>query len=280
MNDPLNVVTRHGLPANLEGMLRNPAFLVGGGPSVNDVDIGRLRERGIYSLAVNQMAAWAPVSAWCYSDDHIKFHHGLYLDQSITSFVPRPKFRKKIAVKLEDGFHYTGVRVKDCPYTYGYDRQTKLIPEQFLSTEWAHWGPHTNEDGEKVGCICTMLIGLRLLHYLGVRRIYLIGVDYEGRDGLLYGFPSDKRTRTRRYPHEQKMLEMIQPTLEKGGVEIFNCSSISKDTLFYEYRDFDSAIRDCKGSVPDEPLDTTVWYDKNFLHEQAAENKPFRPKHY
>jgi hypothetical protein len=127
--------------------------------------------------------------------------------------------------------------------------------------------------------LTTMFLGIRLLHYLGVRRIYLLGVDFKGRDGLCYGFPSDKRERNRRYWSERRMFEALMPQFEKHKVEFFNCSESSALELF-PYKSFEEAIIDCKGSVPPEPFDTTDWYNKKLAKEQREANPPVTPVHY
>jgi len=280
-DDPLEV-TRNGEPANIANLWAPcPAFLVCGGPSLNDHPLHRLRERGVVSLAVNQAAAWAPVKAWTFSDPGCKFHHSMFLDPAVMTFAPGPKLRHKISIKLDGRFRASTVRGRDCPNTYAYGRMTYFVPETFFETKYAHWGPgkHQPPDVEKVGCLCTMLIGIRLLHFLGVKRMYLLGVDFKGRDGMCYGFPERKRERNRRYKWEREMLELLVPVFERRGVELYNCNEMSSCDLF-PYVPFDVALDDCKGDVGKEPLDTLDWYDKKLVWAEMEKSEPYTPKHF
>jgi hypothetical protein len=290
MPDPLLVTRADRTPTDLEGLWApNPAFLVGAGPSLDDFPLDRLRERGVMSLAINNAAAKAPVRAWCFSDPQDKFHQAMFLDPSIMTFSPIPKLRRAIKAKTEDGFRFCSLRVRDCPNTFGFSRTTKFVPETFFTDRHAHWGPGKHQppdkpkipdsEGKRWGKLVTALLGFRLLHYLGVRRIYLIGVDFKGRDGRLYGFPSRKKIRTRRFRHEGKMLEALLPEFEQRGIEVFNCNADS-DCRLFPFASFEEAVADCKGSIPEEPLDTFDWYAKKTVRAECLRHPVFTPRHY
>lgn len=281
MKDPLTVV-RNGKPANIRDLWApNPAFLIGGGPSIKDVDLNRLKERGIVSIAINQVAAAVPVKAWVFSDTQSKFHSSSYLDPAMMTFAPQPKLKRRFMLKTKDGFRHTTVPIKDTPNTWGFDRHTCFDPENFFNTTWAHWGPgkHQPEGVPKVGTLCTMLIGIRLLHYLGVRKIFLLGVDFRGRDGMCYGFPAQKKERNRRYKKETAMLELLLPVFKKYGVEIYNTNRDSHCRLF-DWAPFDQAIDYCKGSIPPCPQDTVGWYSMKQTREEAKGKDNVAPIHY
>ena len=281
--DPLLVVRPDGRPANLDGLWApRPAFLVCGGPSLNDVPLERLRDRGIVSLGVNQAAAHAPVRAWCFSDTHWKFHHGLWLDPAIMTFAPWPKLGRKrrlIAKVPGEGFRQTNIRCRDCPNTYGYHRRGRFVPEEFLTTDYCHWGAGGDQPADRPfpgGCLCTMLVGLRLLIYLGVRRIYLLGVDHRGRDGMCYGFADTKKERNRRYKWEAAQLAALIPVFAAAGVSAYNCSPTSALEVF-PHVPWEAALADCRGGVPAEPFDTVGWYAKNEIQAEIADKPTWRP---
>jgi len=275
-HDPLRVVRPGRGEVDLEGLWAGqPGFLVCGGPSLSKVDLSLLRSRGVVSVGVNNAAAWAPVKAWTFGDTQNKFHHGLFLDPGVMTFAPIPKLRKTIHVKRDGRFYATDVRVADCPNTYGYERRTMFVPHTFFTDPWAHWGSgkHQPPGEEGVGCLCTMLLGLRLLIYLGVRKVYLLGVDFCGtEDGKCYGFPNEKPIRRKikwRYPKERKMLELLMPEMEKRGIEVFNVGPCTKLDLFPRVW-YEDAIEDCCKGVGKEPLDTTDWYNRRAHREAEA----------
>lgn len=279
--DPLRV-ERDGWPVNLAGLWSPcPAFLVCGGPSLQDFDLNRLKDRGVVSLGVNNASAFAPIKAWVFSDEQVKFHHGLFLDPAVMTFAPSPKLHHRFYIKTAEGFRRSAITIGECPNTYGFERYTCFIPRSFFTTSFAHWGPgkHQWSSVPPIGTLCTMLIGLRLLHYLGVKTIFLLGVDFKGRDGLCYGFPNDKAERNRRYQWETEMLAALQRPMRRKGIQVFNCSETS-DCKLFPFRPFNEALACCKGSVPDEPFDTTVWYSKDKTKAEAETNPPLLPQNF
>lgn len=306
----------------------SPAFLVCGGPSLLKQPFEKLRERGIASLAVNQVAAKVPVTAWTFGDPADKFHHGLHLDPKTITFAPLGKLRHPINAKLPDGqFRRIGLHndngevvpycLRDCPSTFGYSRDSRFDPATFLTTDYAHWGgatkedevrqaewdarfeevwkKHTQESGghfsrhqknlfkkeyeKKVGksppnshVLCSMLLGFRLLHYLGCPRIYLMGVDLWMTDEQPYAFTQGKSARNGRYSDENEMLHQIKPVLEASGMEVYNTNPTSKCDAF-QFVKFEEALQDCRGAVPLEPFDTDKWYDKSFAEQNIKDHK-------
>jgi hypothetical protein len=253
---------KHGfLPTDLNGLWSAPGFLVCGGPSINKLPFHKLSERGIVSMAINNSAGHVPVSAWVFSDPQEKFHHGLYLDPKIMTFAPISKLNKKYRIKEGNEFKWSDDMVKDCPNTFGFSRKTELYPEKFLTTDFAQWGYGGKQPSEKpFECLCTMLLGIRLMCYLGCPRIYLLGVDFLRTEIEQYSFAQKANPSSRRYAHENAMLQSIRPYIEQMGVEIYNCNIESQCNAF-DFVTFEDAFEDCKGMVR-EPFDLSGWYEK------------------
>jgi len=250
-------------PVNMAGMWYPASgFLVCGGPSVNNLPIEKLRERGIVSFGVNNVSGHVPVDAWTFSDPQRKFHHGLHLDPKTITFSPIPKLRKHIRAKLPDNsYRILDKRVFECPSVFGYERKTEFHPESFFSTSYGHWGFGGNHPNREFTCLCTMLLGIRLMHYLGCVNVYMIGVDFWMTNEAQYSFGQVKNVRNGRYSKENEMLKMLKPTFDKHNFNLFQCNKDSKcDSV--PYVPFDEAFSDCKGSVPNEPFDLSDWYNK------------------
>ena len=258
-------------PVDLCGLWAPSAgFLVCGGPSLNKIPFERLRERGIVSLAVNNVAGHAPVTAWCFSDPQSKFHHGMFLDPKILTFAPIGKLRRKVRAKLPDGtFRGIRERVRGCPGTLGFARRTEFDASTFLTTSFAHWGRggKQEEDNKPFMCLCTMLLGIRLLHYLGCPRVYMLGVDFLMTDEAQYSFGQAAGVRNGRYAKENAMLAELKPYFDREGFQLFNCNPDSGCDVFPKVS-FETAYDDCKGAVPNEPFDLTEWYSKKIAKEQ------------
>lgn len=245
-------------------------FLVCGGPSLKRLPVHLLRRRGIVSLAINNAAGFAPVSAWTFSDPQTKFHWGQFVDPSILTFAPIPKCRKRVRVKLADGsFRKTDKVVGDCPSTLGYSRTGRFDPETFLTNEAAYWGHGGKGVDRPFTRLCTMLLGIRLLHYLGIRRVYLLGVDFFIGKEEMYAWAQDKQHGNRAWPKIDKLFESLVPVFKADGFEVFNCNPTSKFEVF-PYASFDDAYDYCRRDLPPEPYDLVDWYTKRIEKEHRT----------
>ncbi len=278
--DPLHVTDRN---RNKTDVLRNflnngAAFLVGGGPSLKQVDYTRLGERGVFSLGVNNVAGLAPVSAFVCSDPPLKFHWGIFSDPKIMKFLPIPKLRPrrgKLRKKTEDGrFVDCGKSACDCPNVWGFGRRSWIMCDDTWFTEpEAAWGNH--DDGRrKTGgakTVCTTLLGLRVLQYLGAKTIFLLGHDFfmdpRAEVDKNYAFPQHRtdgaiRNNNRQLAIVANWLELLRPTFEKFGFNVYNCNQYSHLRAF-PYVPYEEALLYCKGDVPSEPFSLDGWYEKN-----------------
>jgi hypothetical protein len=262
------------MPVNLNGLWApSAAFLVCGGPSINKMPFHKLRERGVVSLAVNNIAGHVPVTAWVFSDPQSKFHHAMFLDPKILTFSPFGKLRKQVRAKLPDNtFRGIKLRVQECPGTLGFSRRTTFDAKTFLTTPYAHWGRGGKqpEPERPFTCLCTMLLGIRLLHYLGCPRVYMLGVDFNMTEEAQYAFGQKCHARNGRYSKENTMLAELKPYFDMEGFKLFNCNPESRCDVFPKVK-FDNAFEDCKGGVPEEPFDLADWYSKNLAKEQEQQ---------
>ena len=260
-------------PVNLNGLWAPSAgFLVCGGPSINKLPFHKLRERGIVSLAVNNIAGHVPVTSFVFSDPQNKFHHGLFFDPKLLTFAPIAKLKRHVRAKFPDGsFRATKERVRGCPGTFGFSRKTVFDAKTFLTTQYAQWGRggKQTEDDKPFMCLCTMLLGIRLLHYLGCPRVYMLGVDFLRTEEAQYAFKQTAGVRNGRYDHENAMLAELKPYFESDGFRLFNCNPESKCDVFPQAK-FDDALEDCRGAVPEEPFDLADWYHKGLAKEHEA----------
>lgn len=278
--DPLFVTDRSGIPTTT---LRNylaggSAFLVCGGPSLNQLPFQRLSERGIFSLGVNNVAGYVPTSAFVCSDPPSKFHSSIFLDPKVMKFLPTPKLRGNRATLRRkvgpDTFEiYKPRTTAMCPNTWGFERRSWLMPDHtWFTSTGAAWGNH--EAGvHKTGqpkTVNTMLLGLRLLQYLGARRIFLLGVDFHmaeqaaPKDNYSFGELRDDgaiRSNNAQYAVTNNWLCQLRPVFEHFGFFAYNCNPASHLRAF-EYVPFDAALKACRGDVEVEPYDLEGWYKK------------------
>jgi hypothetical protein len=280
--DPLKVFDRNDNPADLRGLWAGASgFLVCGGPSVNAIPslAERLQERGIVSLAVNNSAGYLPVRAMTFSDPPEKFHHGIFFDPALMKFVPKPKMRRgQVRIKYPDGsFKFSGLLVRDCPNVWGYERNCEFRPEKFLTSEAATWG--NNDQGVKATggpkLLFTMFLGLRLLHYLGCKRVFLLGADFRMSPDKGYSFsqgrtPAAAMSNNNSYRVASQFFATIRPVLEDAGMEVYNANPTSALESF-DYRPFDECFTLAKGFVPQSPFDLADFYSRKGEVQETGE---------
>ena len=243
----------------------SPGFLVCGGPSLAEYNPEAFRARGILSLGVNNAAGFVPTTAHVFGDPQWKFHSGAYLDAKNLTFAPTGKLRRNIRVKFADGTFHTVDRIlADCPGVFGFSRTTTFKAETFLTTPWAHWGrggkqPKSDQPFRR---LATMLLGIRLLHYLGCPRVYLVGVDFWMSKEQPYAWGSVATSGNRLWAKISTMLGDLKPIFEDAGFHLFNCNAASKCEVF-PHVPFVAAWTDCRGAIPPEPLDLQEWYSHN-----------------
>jgi hypothetical protein len=251
------------------------AFLMGGGPSANDLPLELLARRGIWTVAVNNAAGHPRVrpQAMVCSDPPSKFTHSVWLDPGIMKFIPSPKLegrRGRIRHKLNGEFIQTKEHVAQCPNVWGFRRNSWMTPDDnFFLSDGACWGNH-DAGSKKYGqpkTVCTMLLALRILRFLGARRIFLVGVDFQMRENYGYSFDQDRdagacASNNAQFATVNKwMVEMQERgVFQRFGVEIYNTFRNSGLRAF-PWTDFRTAIVEASGIVEETP-DLKNWYVK------------------
>ncbi len=262
----------------LKGLWRGCAgMLVLGGPSLKSLPTHLLAERGVASLAVNAVAARVPVKAVTWSDPSEKIPEAVLLDPGIMKLVPKRKLaRNESRRKLPDGsFEFTGKHAKDYPNTFAFEDRGWWTPESFLTEPSASFG--NNASGvartNRPKLIFTMLSAIRLMHFLGCRRVYLLGCDFymdPAQPQANYAFEDERDVETLRgvatgnnamYAVANDMLTEARPYLEAAGFQVFNCNQWSRLRAF-DHVPFDEALDDCRNGIPPGEVDTAGWYQK------------------
>ena len=253
------------------------AFLICGGPSLLKFDLEPLRERGVMSLGVNNVAALAPVRAMCFSDPPEKFHNGIFLDGAILKFVPVSKLSKRIRIRNPDTrkLVFSTANVNHCPSVFAYRKDARWRTNDFLTADCATlgsgkdcplWQSRGSKKEEKI--IFTFFVGIRLLHYLGIRNVYLLGVDFSMDASRGYAFQQKRNEgmamgNNRYYRDASRMLKELKPIFEAADFHLFNVNPDSHLTVF-DYVPFEAAVSHCRHHMPkhDWEWNTSDWYEK------------------
>ena len=185
------------------------------------------------------------------------------------------KRRGRIRQKVGDKFLNLDLSVSDCPNIWGFERRSWMRPdESFFLEPSAAWGNHQSGVAMtgQPKTVCTMLLAIRILYYLGCRRIYLVGVDFNMKPdvGLSdnYAFGEFRKPDAVSSNNDQfRIVNQWLVTMQQGGVfekfglEIFNCNPLSGLRAF-AHVPFEMAILDTLKNFPPHPFDLTDWYTK------------------
>ena len=282
--DPVEVYTRHREPTKaLRNMLvGGTAFLVCGGPSA-DPFLSQLNSRGCFSLAVNNAGAYkVRPQAFVCSDPPMKFHQDIWLDPACMKFVPSAKLsgrRIRMRTKIGGVFQKCDRGIDLAPNVWGFKRWSWMYPDnRYFLSDGCCWG-NQDDGSRKTGeekTVCTMLLGLLLLRYLGAGRIYLVGVDFHMTPERGYSFNQGRDTGASASNNEHYrvvngwLCKMEKAgTFKQFGLEIFNCCERSGLRAF-PYVPFNEALADARGIIGvrerveegREP-DCEGWYEKS-----------------
>jgi hypothetical protein len=246
-----------------------PGFLVCGGPSLQEVPIDCLQERGVMSLGVNNAAAYARTSAAVFGDPQWKFHSSLFFDPKCLVFAPNGKLCRN--VRMQDSetkeFWFSDKKLAMCPNVYGFCRSGKFYGESFFSDWFAHWGMGGKQGEEREFTrLATMMMGIRLLQYLGCSTIYMLGVDFWMTKETPYAWGGNRTSGNRIWWKIDKMLTEVRVAAEKIGVTILNCNPQSKCESF-EFADFSDAMVHATRPFGHDPYDLSRWYERGTMKE-------------
>ena len=267
---PPMLFTRDGHNVPLGDMYRgHTAFLINAGPSLGTHDLTKLNQRGIVTCAVNNAAAVFRPHLWISVDDPGNFCDAIWYDPGIMKFVPLCHMEKNFMVRDESEQLVPSEQlVGDMPAVFGYRRNEAFQADQWLYEDTFNWGSHgdrTDEDGNR-GSRSVLLIALRLLFYLGIRRVYLLGCDFRMQQGQPnYAFEQDRSAASVRGNNNtfrvlNVRLKRLLPHFEKEDFRVFNCTPESGLTVFPHVA-FDEAVEEATALIP-KRINTAGMYDR------------------
>lgn len=234
--------TRDGHNVFLGDMFRGrPAFLLCSGPSLGTHDLSKLSARGILTCAVNNAAVVYRPQLWVSVDDPAHFADAIWRDPGVFKFVPLCHMEKFFAVREPCGrLTASTQRVGDMPAVFGYRRNEDFQPAQWLHEDTFNWGNHgqrVDSCGDK-GSRSVMYVALRMLYYLGVRRVYLLGCDFRMERGRAnYAFeqartPQSINGNNHSYQVMNERFARLLPYFQAEQFEVLNCTEASGLSVF------------------------------------------------
>lgn len=244
------------------------AFLVLSGPSLAQLDLGKLNGRGIVTMGVNNSWAMHRPNLWTCVDPPNRFLDTGWKDPGIVKFVPAALLAHRLGVQQPDGtIRDSAYKVSQMPSVLAFRRADAFDHRTFLVDDSVHWGClEGDQDAVSIqGKRSVMLVALRLLHYLGFRRVFLLGCDFTMSAERKYAFDEGRTDQAIRHNNELyralgKRFAMLRPHFAQQGYEVFNCSPGSELEAFARM-DYDEAVR-LAGSECTKPVSSAGWYQK------------------
>jgi hypothetical protein len=247
--------TRESSVLPMVGMYRGAsAFLICSGPSFKNLDKSLLKTSGVWAMTTNNASTSFRGNASVTVDDPCRFNASLWLDPSITKFVPSSHFEKPLWDNrfLDDKgqqWCLSNILVGDCPNVVGYRRNEKFVPDRFLYEDTINWGNHKKWGGGR----SVMLAALRILFLLGFRKVYLLGVDFYMSGDKKYHFdeertPSAIRGNMSTYEKMIQWFEQLQPFFLAENFIVKNCNPESRLTAF-PFIKYEDAIKEAVNVV-------------------------------
>lgn len=273
------LLNRIGLSIPLEGLYAGQAaFLICSGPSLKSHRLEMLSQPGILTLAVNNAATVIRPQLWASADDPGNFSHSIWYDPGILKFVPHSHMEKRFTVRdaggeLTPSPHLVG----DMPAVFGFKRNETFDAERWLCEDTFNWGNHSERFdayGLK-GSRSIMYIAIRLLYYLGIRKVFLLGCDFRMDYGKAnYAFNQDRsRSSVRGNNQSYRILNIrlgnLLPYFERAGFQIFNCTPESGLTVF-PHTPFEEAVEVARNFIP-KVINTTGMYDRKARPATASQ---------
>ena len=226
-----------GRPAGfLENTQSGGVFLMCGGPSLKEVDFDLFNQRGIVTAAVNNAATLFRPNIWVSVDKPGHFHEHIWGDSGIMKFTRWCVRDGVVRTRAANRLTTAGRMARECPNTWFFEHQSTMDYKKFLSMNPMTWGTNNKTEtavdskGRKQpGKRSCMLPAIRLLYWLGFRRIYLAGCDFNMTPEATYAFDDPKRpsacqSNNGTYQRLNEWFGFLLPHFKENGLEIFNCT--------------------------------------------------------
>ena len=262
----------HGVP--LVDMYRgSSAFLIASGPSFLKLNRSLLHQPGILTMGLNNSPKTFRPRLWTCVDDPTHFIKSIWVDPTIAKFVPFDHAEKFIIDSTIDPPKVLDTRVGDCPNVWYYRRNEYFVAERFLFEDTLNWGNHSDIGGAR----SVMLPALRILFLLGIRKIFLCGVDFKMDDQHKYHFEQD-RTRgsingnNSSYAKLAERFLQLKPIFERHGLFVYNCNAESTLKAF-DYMPFEEAVKIAVQGVPDTAKEPTIGLYERDVKPKAKDIK-------
>jgi hypothetical protein len=225
---------------HLKGLYKNAsAFLILSGPSFAGVDHAALASAGVLTMAVNNAPKTFRPNIWCALDPTHRFIRSIFKDPTIMKFSLRSLGNAPNTVQAK--------------YVLAPDLRN------FLDGDEICWGVPKDAVGRR----SVMLASIKILYLLGVRRIYLLGADFnmvQGEDN--YHFeqettPKKVESCNAGFRWMDEQFTALEDHFAEHGLSILNCTE-SSGLAAFPHIPIDEALREATRDIPDIGKESTA----------------------
>lgn len=266
---------------NMTGLFKDrPIFLVSSGPSLQLMNLDRIREVQAMSFGINNSWSIFKPDIWTCADSPDRFLYSCWKDAQILKLVPSGLRNKNLRFKKDEDFYVSEEKPLDCPNVLYYSRNLDFNHRTFLDENTVNWGCTGDKAGSlgHKGARSVFLSALKLCYVLGFRTVYLCGVDFKMNEGVQnYAFPQERSLSSVKgnnvsYNVNSKRLEELNKLFLRNNYRVFNCNPSSHLKAF-PFLSFDEAIQRCSEEIV-EFEGSKGWYNV----ETKNENKRIKAK--
>ena len=260
--------TNTGRQMNMTDLfMGRPVFLISSGPSLNHLNLERIRDCSAFSFGVNNSWSIFKPDFWTCADSPDRFLYSCWKDPKILKLCPSSLRNKNLKKKVSGEFKTTDEQARDCPNTLFYSRNLSFNHLTFLEENTVNWGCTGDKPGTLgfKGARSVFLAALKLCYVLGFRTVYLCGVDFKMEEGIQnYAFeqersPSSVKGNNCSYNVNGKRLNELNKLFMRHNFRVLNCNPLSHLTAF-PFISFDEAIEESSKLVV--PYEGSLgWYD-------------------
>lgn len=246
------------------------AFLVCSGPSLNQMNLSLLNQRGIVTMGINNSPAVFKPNYWICGDTPRRFIEQIWKDPTITKFAPHGRRNMFPRVRDADGnLKDSAFRVCQMPNTYFFNRGEWFDAKYFLEDGDFPWGGGSNTpDAYGIrGYKSTMILALKMLWYLGAGTVYLLGCDFKMENGAQnYAFKQERPPDVVRLNIEvfnalNRRLKELKPYFDRVDFKVVNCTPNSGLQVF-PYMEFTEAVNKAAAECNEKPIITEGMYEE------------------
>lgn len=247
-------------------------FLVLSGPSLNSLDLGKMKQPGIITFGVNNVVKAFRPNMWTMVDDVQNFMISTYLDPKIMKFIPLPKHSHTLFDNTT--WQESAVKVQDCPNVVYYKRNDAFNADTYLTEDTINWGNSKDLGGGR----SVMLAAIRIIYLLGFRTVYLVGADFSMSDTKKYAFEQDRtagsiKCNNSTYRKLNERFAILRPKFEAAGFQVFN-STFGSGLTAFDYVPYAEAVKLALQGFPDTLKETSAgMYDRSAKLRDAENRK-------